>query len=211
MQLLSLGALLRQPKSYRGRPDGPAGALSGSLRAMKLRTRTIERLRDALLKSGRRPSAVASSAYETLARQGLLSDDEKAAVARVDAVAETMFLMMAADEMVSESEVSAVRGAIRGLTGEILGDGVIKVMIEGYALRLKNQGREARLRAIAASMSKDTDEAASAFALAAAVALADNEIADAENAFIQELARWFGFDETRANAILDQLASDQQD
>ena len=177
---------------------------------MKLRTRTIERLRDALLASGRKQSAVHSSAYETLARQGLLSSDEQAAVARVDTVAETMFLMMAADEQVSEGEVAAVRGAIRGLTGEILGDGVIKVMIEGYALRLKEQGREARLRSIAASMAQNSDEAASAFALAAAVALADNEVADAEHAFIQELARWFGFDEDRATSILDQLARDQE-
>lgn len=178
---------------------------------MKIRTRTIERLRDALLASGRKESSVRSSAYETLARQGLLSQDEKDALARVDAVAETMFLMMAADELVSDTELAAVRGAIRGLTGEVLTDGTIKVMIEGYALRLRDQGRAARLQAIARSMISDPNEAESAFALAAAVALADNEVAEAENNFISELAGWFGFDEARANAILDQLAQDRAD
>lgn len=176
---------------------------------MEIRTRTIERLRDALLKSGRKQSNVLSSAFETLARQNLLSEEEQAAVSRVESVAETMFLMMAADEMVAESEIAAVRGAIRGLTGEVLGDGVIKVMIETYALRLKDQGRQARLRSIASSISADTDEAASAFALAAAVALADDEVAPAEMAFLHELASWFGFDEERATAILDQLARDK--
>ncbi|HSC89946.1 MAG TPA: TerB family tellurite resistance protein, partial [Polyangiaceae bacterium] len=172
---------------------------------MKVRTRTIERLRDALLQSGRKPSAVLSSAYETLARQGLLTDAEKAAVQRVDSVAETMFLMMAADGQVTEGELAAMRGAIRGLTGESLGDGIIKVMIEGYAIRLQQEGREQRLRAIAGSLRQQTDEAASAFALAAAVALADNDFAESENTFIHELAGWFGFDEARANAILDEL------
>ena len=180
-------------------------------RAMKIRTRTIERLRDALLASGRKESNVRSSAYETLARQGLLSQGERDALARVDAVAETMFLMMAADELVSDTELAAVRGAIRGLTGEVLTDGTIKVMIEGYALRLRDQGRAARLQAIARSMAADPNEAESAFALAAAVALADNEVAEAEHNFISELAGWFGFDETRANTILDQLAQDRAD
>lgn len=178
---------------------------------MKLRTRTIERLRDALLASGRKESAVRSSAYEILARQGLLNQEEQNAIARVDAVAETMFLMMAADELVTDTEIAAVRGAIRGLTGEILGDGVIKVMIENYALRLKKEGRDARLRSIAEALASEPDEAQSAFALAAAVALADNEVADSEDAFIHELARWFGFDEARASAILDQLARDGAD
>lgn len=177
---------------------------------MKVRTRTIERLRDALLQSGRKQSAVMSSAYETLARQGLLSRDEQAAVQRVDAVAETMFLMMAADQMVSEAELAAIRGAIRGLTGEALGDGVVKVMIEGYALRLKEQGRDARLKSIAEALRQNSDEAASAFALAAAVALADNDVAEAETGFIRELAGWFGFDEAKANSILDELARDQK-
>lgn len=176
---------------------------------MRIRTRTIERLRDALLKSGRKEAGVSSSAHEILARKGLLSQGEQDALLHVDAVAETMFLMMAADEMVAETELAAIRGAIRGLTGEVLSDGVIKVMIETYALRLSNEGRTARLKAIAQAISSDRDEAESAFALAAAVALADNEVAPAEETFIDELSSWFGFDTETATAILDKLAEDQ--
>jgi tellurite resistance protein len=175
---------------------------------MRIRTGTIERLRDALLESGRREGTVLSSAYETLARQGLLSTQETTALRRVDAVAETMFLMMAADGDVADAERDAVRGAIRGLTGDVLHAGIINVMLETYAGRLQEQGREARLRQIAQSVSGEAQEAESAFALAAAVALADDEVADEENSLINELARWFGFSDAEADSILDRLARD---
>ncbi len=175
---------------------------------MRIRTGTIERLRDALLESGRRDGVVLSSAYETLARQGLLNVEEKGALQRVDAVAETMFLMMAADGQVAETERDAVRGAIRGLTGEALHTGIINVMLETYDARLREEGREARLRQIASGVAGDANEAESAFALAAAVALADDQVAEEENLLIDELARWFGFSETEANSILERLSRD---
>src|SRR5215471_16557376 len=113
---------------------------------MKLKTRTIERLRDALLQSGRRPSVVASSAYEVLTRNGLLSNDEIVALNRVDPLAETMFLMMAADGKLTDAERDAVRGGIRGLTDDVLHAGTITVMLENYQSRLESEGRDERLR-----------------------------------------------------------------
>ncbi len=175
---------------------------------MRIRTGTIERLRDALLESGRRGSAVLSSAYETLARAGLLTEQEKAALQRVDPVAETMFLMMAADGTLADTERDAVQGAIRGLTGDVLHSGTIDFMLQTYAGRLAVQGREARLREIAQELSSQPSEAESAFALAAAVALADDQVADEENHLIDELARWFGFSEEEANGILERLSKD---
>src|SRR5262245_46793598 len=176
---------------------------------MKIETATIRRLRDALLQSGRRPSTVMSSAYEVLTRQGLLSPEESAALSRVEPLAETMFLMMAADGKVAEPERDAVRGAIRGLTDNLLRSGTIKVMLEIYEGRLKEQGREARLREIAESLADEPHEAEGAFALAAAVALADDDVADEENSLINQLAEWFQISEERANEILDQLEEDR--
>jgi tellurite resistance protein len=185
------------------------GAKPGYARdIMRIRTGTIERLRDALLESGRRGGTVLSSAYETLAREGLLNDEEAAALHRVDPVAETMFLMMAADGTLAETERDAVRGAIRGLTGDVLHAGTINFMLETYAARLQAQGREARLREIAQELSREASEAESAFALAAAVALADDQVADEENRLIDELARWFGFSEQEADGILERLSRD---
>ncbi|MEB2311288.1 MAG: TerB family tellurite resistance protein [Sorangiineae bacterium] len=178
---------------------------------MKIETATIRRLRDALLQSGRRPSTVLSSAYETLARAGMLSPEESLALNRVDPLAETMFLMMSADGKVEEAELDAIRGAIRGLTDNLLRSGTINVMLENYAARLAEQGRDARLQEIAEEVAEEPSEAEGAFALAAAVALADDEIADEENELINQLAEWFGIAEERTNEILDQLEEDGDD
>ncbi|HEY6559349.1 MAG TPA: TerB family tellurite resistance protein [Polyangiaceae bacterium] len=176
---------------------------------MKIETATIRRLRDSLLQSGRRPSAVLTPAYETLTRQSLLSPEEMGALTRVDPLAETMFLMMAADARVTDVERDAVRGAIRGLTDDVLRSGTINVMLEGYEQRLREQGRDARLREIADEISEEPSEAEGAFSLAAAVALADDEVTDGENEFINQLAEWFGITEQRAGEILDQLEEDR--
>jgi tellurite resistance protein len=177
---------------------------------MKIQTVTIERLRDALLLSGRRPSMVASSAYETLTREGLLTPEELGSINRVEPLAETMFLMMAADGTIAEIEKDAIRGAIRGLTDNLLRTGTINVMLESYAKRLAESGRDARLHEIAQEISEDQNEAEGAFALAAAVALADDEVSDEENAFINQLAEWFGISSERSAQILDQLEDDRE-
>lgn len=176
---------------------------------MKIETATIARLRDALLQSGRRPSIVVSPAYETLARQGMLSREESAALERVDALGETMYLMMAADGQINAAEKDAVRGAIRGLTGSLLRSGTIDYMLSNYGARLAEQGRDARLHEIAESLSEIPVEAESAFSLAAAIAMADDNVADEENALINQLAEWFGLSRERAEAILDELEEDR--
>ncbi len=153
---------------------------------------------------------VASSAYETLTREGLLSPEEMGAISRVEPMAETMFLMMSVDGKVAEEERDAVRGAIRGLTDNLLRSGTINVLLEGYEQRLAESGRDQRLGEIADAIAEDPTEAEGAFALAAAVALADDEVTDTENAFINQLADWFGITPERATEILDQLEYDRQ-
>lgn len=152
-----------------------------------------------------------SSAYETLTREGMLSPEEMAALNRIDPLAETMFLMMAADGVVSDVEREAVRGAIRGLTDNLIRTGTINVMLENYAKELAESGRDQRLHEIAETLAEDQEEAEGAFALAAAVALADDEIADEENAFINQVAEWFGISEERSSMILDQLEEDREE
>ncbi len=181
----------------------------GRANRMQIKTVTIERLRDALLQSGRRPSVVMSSAYETLTRAGLLSPEEALAINRVDPLAETMFLMMSADGRIEDAERDAVRGAIRGLTDNLLRTGTITVMLENYAERLAEQGRDARLQEIASSIADEPSEAEGAFALSAAVALADDDVSDEENEFINQLAEWFGISASRAAEILDQLVEER--
>jgi len=66
------------------------------------------------------------------------------------------------------------------------------------------------LQEIAEQLAEDPNEAESAFTLAAAVALADDEVSDDENAFINRLAEWFGISAPRAAEILDQLEADRE-
>jgi tellurite resistance protein len=176
---------------------------------MRIHSATIARLRDALLQSGRRPSIVMSPAYETLARGGLLSPEETAAVERIDPLAETMFLMMTADGSISDVEKDALRGAIRGLADNLIRTGTINVMLETFEAKLQANGREVRLQEIADALSDNPHEAEGAFALAAAMALADDSVHDSENEFINQLAEWFGISSKRANDILDELEQDQ--
>ena len=176
---------------------------------MKIETATIQRLRDALLQSGRRPSTVLSPAYETLARQGFLTQEEGLALERIDPLAETMYLMMAADGTLSTAEKDAIRGAIRGLSGNVLRSGTIEHMMSNYASKLKSEGREVRLEEIAERLSEVPAEAETAFSLAAAVALADDAVAEEENAFINQLATWFGISKERADSILDELLDER--
>lgn len=150
-----------------------------------------------------------SGAYETLTRANLLSPEETVALNRVDPLAEAMFLMMSVDGEVAEPEQDAIRGAIRGLTDNLLRSGTINVMLENYAERLKEQGRDVRLHEIAEEIASEPSEAEGAFALAAAVAMADDKVEDSENEFINQLAEWFGIDPERAGEILDQLEADQ--
>lgn len=151
-----------------------------------------------------------SSAYETLTREGLLSPEEANALNRVDPLGEAMFFMMSADGKVADEERDAVRGAIRGLTDNLLRSGTINVMLENYAKRLAEQGRDARLEEIASEIAEETGEAEGAFALSAAIALADDEVTEEENAFINQLAEWFGIAPERATEILDQLEEDKE-
>jgi len=176
---------------------------------MKIETATIRRLRDALLESGRRAGSVMSPAYETLARAGLLSDDEQTALRRVDPLAETLFIMMAADGKITVQERDAMRGAIRGLAGDVLHEGTIQVMLEQYEKALAKEGRESRLRALGSSLSSQPSAAEGAFALAAAVALADDEVADEERSLVNQIREWFGITSERASIILHQLDDDK--
>lgn len=169
---------------------------------MRLDGKVLARIRDALLRTGRCPSAVDSPAFEALARRGLLTEAESSAIERVGPYAEAMYLMMAADGRIHAAEQDALRGAIRGLAGETLHDGTLRVMLEAFAQRAEREGREARLRVIAEALAPATADAENAFVLAAAMAVADEDVASGELELLHELANWLGISAERAEALL---------
>jgi uncharacterized tellurite resistance protein B-like protein len=118
-----------------------------------------------------------------------------------------MFLVIAADEQVTDTELAALRGAVRGLTGDVLSDDIVQVMMESFAGRLKEEGRDTRLTQIAAATA-DSGEALNTFALSAAVALADGQVAESESELIKELKKYFELSDDDVAAVLGQLADD---
>lgn len=163
--------------------------------------KTLVRLRDHLLDTGA-PKSIAVPGPGSLDHP-LEGDDE--AKKFFDAVAEAMFLMISSDGNVAESERLVMRGALRELTGGIMRSAAIEAMIDRFKVALDQQGQEARLNEICSLLRERPEAAEAAFVLTAAVAFADDEIADAENDILNALAEKLLIDADRAEALLDEL------
>jgi tellurite resistance protein len=171
-----------------------------------LQTKTLTRLRDHLLDIGAPKSIAAPS---PLALQHPLEGDEEAK-AFFDAVAEAMYLMVASDGKIEESERHVLRGALRELTGGAMRSAGIDAMLERFDAALKSEGQDARLAAICKLLKGRTEAAEAAFVLSAAVAFADEEIADAENEILNTLADQLDISSERAEQLLDELEQDSE-
>lgn len=163
---------------------------------------TLSRLRDQLRARGQRISvALPAGATPDVIEQTSLA-------AEYGTLAEAMFLMMSSDGEVSQEEREVLRGALRNLSSDALRTAHIEAMLDDAAKKLAEHGREARFAEIIAELKEDRDRAEVAFVLAAAIAFADNTIADEENEAISSLAEGLGIEEARANELLDAVERD---
>jgi tellurite resistance protein len=159
-------------------------------------TKTITRLRDHLLVEGSRKSVFIAGA-EAL-EHPLEGDDEAKDV--LDAVAEAMYLMISADGTIADSEREVLRGALRELTVGAMRSALIEKLLDGV--------EAAKQAAISKILGQRPEAAEAAFVLSAAVAFADNEIADEENEVLNDFAEKLGITAERAEALLDGLEED---
>lgn len=169
-----------------------------------IQTQTLVRLRDHLLATGERKSLFVAGpdAYE----HPLEGDDE--AKAYFDAVAEAMYLMIASDGKVEESERNVYRGALRELTGGRMRSALIDKVVTDLDAALKRDGQAKRLDAVCDVLKQRVEAAEAGFVLAAAIAFADDEIADAENEVLNDLADRLDIGAERAEQLLDELEKD---
>ncbi len=123
-------------------------------------------------------------------------------------ICEAMYLMMSADGKVTPDERDVLRGALRNLSGGTVRSVHIEAMLDQAAKNAAEHGRDARLREVIAQVHDDPARAEVAFVLAAAIAFADNAIADEENETLNLFAEGLGIDETRANELLDSVEAD---
>ena len=134
--------------------------------------------------------------------------EELTIVAEYGPLCEAMYLMMSADGTVGNEEREVLKGALRNLAGDAIRSTHIESMLAAATKRVEEEGREARLKEVVAVLHEDKARAEVAFVLAAAIAFADNAIADEENETLNELAEGLGIDEARANELLDDVEKD---
>lgn len=164
---------------------------------------TLARLRDQLRQRGQRPSIVAPG--------GALSPEaaELAAVsAEYGPLCEAMYLMMSADGKVTDDERQVLKGALRNLSSDEIRSTQIEAMVDQAVTNIDAEGREARMKEVIGSLHEDPARCEVAFVLAAAIAFADNTIADEENDTLNSFAEGLGISEERANELLDTVEKD---
>ena len=123
-------------------------------------------------------------------------------------ICEAMYLMMSADGSIGDVERDVLKGALRNLSQDSVRTAHIDAMLEQAAKQVAEQGRDARLREVIAALQDDPARGEVAFVLAAAIAFADNAIADEENETLNMFAEGLGIDDARANELLDSVEAD---
>jgi uncharacterized tellurite resistance protein B-like protein len=168
-----------------------------------LSSSTLARLRDQLLERGAPPSMLPPTSDQDDAYLNVLERD-------IGPLCEAMFLMMSSDGDVASAECEVLRGAVRNLSHDSVRTVQIDALLERARLRVEKEGLARRLESVAAELKEDTARSEVAFVLAAAIAFADNLIADEENDTLNRLAELLEIDDARANALLDQLDEDMK-
>jgi uncharacterized tellurite resistance protein B-like protein len=168
---------------------------------------TLQKLRDQLKKRGQRQS-IALPAGEGGGPPSQDVTEAMLALAEYGPLCEAMYLMMSADGDVSEEERQVLRGALRNLSDDQLRSAQIDALLTTATRNVEEQGRDARMKEVIISLHEDRARAEVAFVLAAAIAFADNAIADEENETLNSFAEGLGIDEATANSLLDSVEDD---
>ena len=163
---------------------------------------TLARLRDQLSARGQRPSMAGPPNMSPEAAELM------AIIAEYGPLCEAMYLMMSADGKISNDERDVLKGALRNLSGDTVRSVHIEAMLDEASKNVAEQGRDARLNSVVEQLHEDPARAEVAFVLAAAIAFADNAIADEENETLNAFAEGLGIDESRANELLDSVEAD---
>jgi DnaJ-domain-containing protein 1 len=168
---------------------------------MNMDTRTVRRLRDALVEVGGAVKDAAADPPET-------DRGREASLKRVEPFLETMYLMMMADGQSDVAEQAAMRGALRILTQGLIDTGTLESLLRTFAARLGQQGLEHRLQAIGGVVCANKRDRETALTLAAAIALADHAVAGEEGELVSSIAEWFGVSRRRCLELLAQFDDD---
>ncbi|HEY2516791.1 MAG TPA: hypothetical protein VGI39_38235 [Polyangiaceae bacterium] len=163
----------------------------------------LDPLREALRERGARPSVVAPPPGTP---RGLV--EALHLVEEWGAFVEAMYLMMAADRRVKNVEREVLRGALLLLSDEQVRTRHMEAMLDAAMRKVMAEGPEKRLAVVIETLKASPAKADAALVVAAAVAAADLRVVPEEHALLAELARGFGIDEARADALLEEMSRD---
>jgi tellurite resistance protein len=165
---------------------------------VQLTSKAVVTIRDLLRERGSRSSV----------RPGETADPPEAESQQIiesyGPLCDAMFAMMAADGELEISELEVILGGLRELDERVRASHVER-MLARSADRLEKQGQIDFLHAIGVALEDDPIRGRTAFLLAAAVAYADDEIAEVEREVLDQLAQALGIDDAEAAALLDDL------
>lgn len=123
---------------------------------------------------------------------------------KVQALVEAMFLAATADGEFAPEESLQFSATISALTDRKLDPDDIYRLVGELSLKLNEQGRQARLAAIAnrlpAGKVRET-----AIILAAAITASDGDVKSEENDFVADLAEALGVDQGRAVELVEKV------
>ena len=167
---------------------------------LNLTREKLDPLREALRERGARPSIVVPAIAN-----GQELVEALRLVEEWGAFVEAIYLMMAADQRVMNVEREVLRGALLLLSDDRVRTRHMEAMLDAAMRRVMAEGPEKRLAAVIEALRGDPARAESALVVAAAVAAADQRVVPEEHALLAALARGFGIDEVRAEAMLDEM------
>jgi tellurite resistance protein len=151
-------------------------------------------------RAGLRGAMAADGDPATLAEP---TPEVRALMKRIEPMCEVLYLVMVADDETDANETDSIRGAIATLTSGGLSEQRVDSMLRRYAAASEVQGRQERLMQVATQLSADGEDAETALALAAAVAIADGTVASAEEKLLTQFSEWLGISSRRAAVVLD--------
>lgn len=123
---------------------------------------------------------------------------------KVEALVEAMFLAATADGDFAPEEGVQFSATIGALTDRKLDPDSVYRLVGLLSQKLKNEGRQARLSAIAQRLPEGKPRE-TAVILAAAITMSDGEVKAVENDFVADLAEALGVEQGRAVELVQQV------
>jgi tellurite resistance protein len=130
--------------------------------------------------------------------------ETSALYARVEPLAEVMFLVMSSDGTIDAQERAALRGMLRTLTDGALSSPEMERMLDDFGAQLAVDGIEQRLDTVAARLYAQPEDRELALALGAATALADEAVHASEAAVLHGLAARLGATQEHVRSLIEE-------